>query len=71
MPKDHLELLKALAMQPSRSIATNLVPILSALQLAGYVTLGPEGYGWTATAVGCALIEESRIPGTTSHAPKP
>jgi hypothetical protein len=70
MPEDHLELLKALAMQPTRSIAANLVPIVSELQLAGYVTLGPEGCGWTATAVGCALIEQSRLHGTTPNAPK-
>jgi hypothetical protein len=32
------------------------------LQVAGYVTLGPEG--WAATAVGCATIEQSRAVGT-------
>jgi hypothetical protein len=60
MPEDHLELLKALAMRPTQSVAANLEPIVSALQVAGYVTQGPEGCGWTATAVGCALIEQSR-----------
>ena len=42
------------------AVAANLEPIVSALQVAGYVTQGPEGCGWTATAVGCALIERSR-----------
>jgi hypothetical protein len=44
-------------LRPTRIITVNLTPIVSALQVAGYVTLGPEGW---ATAVGCATIEQSR-----------
>jgi hypothetical protein len=62
MPEHHLGLLKSLALRPTRSIAVNLTPIVSALQVAGYVALGPEG--WAATAVGCATIEQSRAVGT-------
>jgi hypothetical protein len=62
MPEQHLGLLKSLALRPTRSIAINLTPIVSALQVAGYVTLGPEG--WAATAVGCEIIEQSRSVGT-------
>jgi len=65
MPEHHLGLLKSLALRPTRSIAVNLTPIVSALQIAGYVTLGPEG--WAATAVGCATIEQSRTVGTTAR----
>ena len=74
MPEHHLGLLKSLALRPTRSIAVNLTPIVSALQVAGYVTLGPEG--WAATAViviircahGCATIEQSRIACTHKRA---
>jgi hypothetical protein len=62
-----LGLLKSLALRPTRSIAVNLTPIVSALQIAGYVTFGPEG--WTATAVGCATIEQSRAVGTMDRTP--
>lgn len=65
MPEDQLELLKALAMHPTQSIAANLAPIVSELEIAGYIVLCPEG--WMATAVGCATIEQSRVP----HAPYP
>ena len=65
MPEHHLRLLKSLALRPTRSIAVNLTPIVSALQVAGYVTLGPEG--WAATAVGCATIEQSRTEGTMAR----
>ena len=65
MPEHHLELLKSLAMRPTRAIAANLTPVLSALHAAGYISFGPEG--WTATAAGCALIEQSRIFGTIPH----
>jgi hypothetical protein len=58
MPEHQLALLRSLAMRPSRSIADNLAPILSALHAAGCVTFGPEG--WTATAAGCTMIEQSR-----------
>jgi hypothetical protein len=63
MPEQHLGLLKSLALRPTQSIAVNLAPIVSALQVAGFVTLGPEG--WAATAVGCATIEQTRKVGTT------
>jgi hypothetical protein len=63
MTEDHLELLKALAMHPTRSIAANLSLTVSELELAGYVTLCPEG--WTATALGCATIEQNRVPHAT------
>jgi hypothetical protein len=65
MPEHHLGLLKSLALQPARSIAVNLTPIVSALQVAGFVTLGPEG--WAATAVGCATIEQTRKVGTMAR----
>ena len=65
MPEHHLGLLKSLALRPTRSIAVNLTSIVSVLQVAGYVTLGPEG--WTATAVGCATIEQSRTAGTMAR----
>jgi len=65
LPEHHLGLLKSLALRPTRSIAVNLTPIVSALQIAGYVTFGPEG--WTATAVGCATIEQSRVVGTMAR----
>lgn len=55
MPEYQLGLLKSLTMRPTRSVAANLTPLLSALHAAGYVTLGPGG--WMATAAGCALIE--------------
>jgi len=58
MPEHYLALLKSLALRPSRSIAHNLEPIVAALQTAGYVTRGPEG--WIATAAGCAMIQEYR-----------
>jgi hypothetical protein len=64
MPEHQLGLLKSLTMRPTRSVAANLTPVLSALHAAGYVTPGPEG--WMATAAGCALIEQSRILGTNS-----
>ena len=57
----HLGLLKSLALRPTRSIAVNLIPIVSALQVAGYITLSPEG--WAATAEGCATIEQGRTVG--------
>jgi hypothetical protein len=60
MPEHHLALLKSLALRPTRTIAHNLGPILSALSRAGYVTCGPDG--WMATASGCAIIEEHRAP---------
>jgi hypothetical protein len=59
MPERYLALLKSLALRPTRNIAVNLAPIVSALEAAGYVTLGPEG--WSATAVGCMTIEQSRM----------
>ena len=65
MPEHHLGLLKSLALRPTRSIAVNLTPIVSALQVAGYVRLGPEG--WAATAVGCATIEQCRTAGTMAR----
>jgi hypothetical protein len=43
LPEHHLGLLKSLALQPTRSIAVNLTPIVSALQIPGYVTFGSEG----------------------------
>lgn len=61
IPEHHLGLLKSLALRPTRSIALNLTTIVSALQVAGYVTLSPEG--WAATAEGCATIEQSRTVG--------
>jgi hypothetical protein len=61
IPEHHLGLLKSLALRPTRSIAVNLTPIVSALQVAGYVTLSTEG--WAATAEGCATIEQSRTVG--------
>jgi hypothetical protein len=64
MPEHHLALLRSLAIRPTRSIADNLAPILSELQAAGYVSFGPEG--WTATAVGCTIIEKSRAPGVAT-----
>ena len=57
MPEHHLALLKSLAIRPSRTIAPNLEPIVTALHNAGYVTCGPEG--WIATAAGCSKIQES------------
>jgi hypothetical protein len=65
MPEHHLGLLKSLALRPTRSIAVNLAPVVSALQVAGYVSLGPEG--WSATAVGCATIEQSRTGGAMAR----
>jgi hypothetical protein len=62
LPEHYLGLLKSLALQPTRNIAVNLKPIVSALEIAGYVTFGSEG--WTATAVGCATIEQCRAVGT-------
>jgi hypothetical protein len=61
MPEHHLGLLKSLALRPTRSITVNLTPIVSALQVAGYATLGAEG--WAATAVGCATVEQSSTVG--------
>jgi hypothetical protein len=59
MPEQDLELLKSLALRPTRTIAQNLQPIVSALHSAGYVTLGPDG--WIATAAGCSMLEENRL----------
>jgi hypothetical protein len=66
MTDHHLALLKSLALRPTRSIAANLAPIISALQVAGYVAL--DGEGWTATAVGCATIEQARMVRNNSGA---
>ena len=60
MPEHYLALLKSLAIRPTRTIAPNLNPIVTALHTAGYVTCGSEG--WIATAAGCTKIEESRKP---------
>jgi hypothetical protein len=60
MPEQDLELLKSLALRPTRTIAENLQPIVSALHSAGYVTCGPDG--WIATAAGCSMLEENRAP---------
>jgi len=65
LPEHHLALLKSLALRPTRNIAVNLAPIVSALEVAGYVTLGPEG--WSATAVGCVTIEQSRMVANLSN----
>ena len=65
MPEHYLGLLKSLALRPTRSIAVNLTPVVSALQVAGYITLGSEG--WAATAVGCATNEQSRTIGTMAR----
>ena len=57
MSDQFLELLKSLAIRPSRTIAPNLEPIATALLNEGYVSCGPDG--WIATAKGCNLIQRS------------
>lgn len=58
MAEQNLAVLKSLAIRPVRDVAPGIKPVVIALQDAGYVSHGPDG--WIATAEGCQLIERER-----------
>jgi hypothetical protein len=57
MSPEALALLRSLAMRPHR-VATNLHPLLEALEKDGCVS--NTSHGWTATAKGCEILEKGR-----------
>src|SRR5436190_4434769 len=66
MSPEDLAVLRSLAIRPSASIAPSILPFVTGLQQAGYVTQGPSG--WIATAKGCELVERQRPGGALSPA---
>jgi hypothetical protein len=58
MSDEHIALLISLAQRPSLQVAANIQPMVDALVDAGCVSYTSSG--WTATARGCALVEEKR-----------
>jgi len=61
MTYEKLALLRSLAAQPSRDIASTVQPMVDELLKAGYLA-NDDKSGWTATAAGCHLIESARAP---------
>jgi hypothetical protein len=69
MAESSFALLKSLTIRPVRTVARDMEPLVFALQCAGYVSYGPDG--WIATAEGCEVIERERSwPRTETAQPR-